>query len=169
MYNPDTAPRAGRYFGDSFDAAARSLNTVSIPMPVNSVSDIERSIAAFASRPAGGLVVSSDAFTSVQRRPIISLTAQHRLPAIYSLPRFAIEGGLHVFGSNGTEQFVPLASYVPRILSGEKPENLPVQTPTKYELSINLNAAKALVHSRYWQGGDRSAWAASGNPRPAAG
>ena len=144
MYNPNTAPRAGRYFGDSFDATARSFNLVGVPMPVNSPSDIENSIASFAGEPAGGLVVSSDSFTSVQRRPIISLAAKHRLPAIYALPRSAADGGLLAFGSNGRDQFVQTASYVVRILNGEMPENLPVQAPIKYELTINLKTAKTL-------------------------
>jgi putative ABC transport system substrate-binding protein len=144
VYNPNTAPRAGRYFGDSFDATARSFNLIAVPMPVSSPSDIESVIAAFAGEPAGGLVVSSDSFTSVHRRPIISLAEKHRLPAVYSLPRFAADGGLLAFGSNGRDQFVQTASYVVRILNGERPENLPVQAPVKYELAINLKTAKAL-------------------------
>ena len=144
MYNPDTAPRAGRYFGESFEATARSFNLVSVPMPVRSLSDIESSVAAFASESAGGLVVSSDSFTTVQRKPIISLAAKHGLPAIYSLPLFAADGGLLAFGSDAHDQFVRSALYVARILNGEKPENLPVQAPIKYELAINLKTAKAL-------------------------
>ncbi len=144
MYNPKTAPRAGRYFGESFDAAAQSFNLIPIPMPVSSLSDIESGVAAFAGEAAGGLVVSSDSFTSVQRRPIISLAAKHRLPAVYALPSVAADGGLIGFGSNGRERFEQSVSYVIRILNGEKPENLPVQAPVKYELTINLKTAKAL-------------------------
>jgi putative ABC transport system substrate-binding protein len=144
MYNPDTAPRAGRYYGDSFDAAARSFNLTSVPMPVSSRSDIENSMEAFAGEPAGGLVVSSDSFTSVQRRPIISLAAKHKLPTVYALPRSVADGGLLGFGSNAREQFAQSAAYVVRILNGERPENLPVQVPVKYDLAINLKTAKAL-------------------------
>jgi putative tryptophan/tyrosine transport system substrate-binding protein len=144
LYNPETAPRAGRYFGDSFEATARSYNLVSVPMPVRSLSDIENSIAAFASEPGSGLVVPSDTFTTVQRKPIISLTAKHGLPAVYSLPLFVADGGLLGFGSDAHDQFVRSALYVARILNGEKPENLPVQAPIKYELAINLKTAKAL-------------------------
>jgi putative ABC transport system substrate-binding protein len=144
MFNPETAPRAGRYFGDSFEATARSFNLVSVPLPVRSLSDIENGIAAFAREPAGGLVVSSDSFTTVQRKPIIALAATHGLPAIYSLPLFAADGGLLAFGSDAHDQFARSASYVARILNGEKPEDLPVQAPIKYELAINLKTAKAL-------------------------
>jgi putative ABC transport system substrate-binding protein len=117
---------------------------ISVPMPVRSLSDIENGIAAFASEPAGGLVVSSDSFTTVQRKPIISLAAKHGLPAIYSLPLFATDGGLLSFGSDAHDQFARSALYVARILNGEKPETLPVQAPIKYELAINLKTAKTL-------------------------
>lgn len=144
LYNPNTAPRAGRYFGDSFETTARAFNLASVPMPVGSLSDIENNIAAFASEPAGGLIVSSDSFTTVQRKPIIALAAKYRLPAIYSLPLFAADGGLLAFGSDAHDQFERSALYVARILNGERPETLPVQAPIKYELAINLKTARAL-------------------------
>jgi putative ABC transport system substrate-binding protein len=119
-----------------------SFNPIPVPMPVSSPSDIDNRIAAFANQPAAGW--SFHLLTSVQRRPIISLAAKHRLPAVHALPRSVADGGLLGFGSNSREQFVQSASYVVRILNGERPEDLPVQVPVKYDLGINLKKAKAL-------------------------
>ena len=144
MFNPNTAARGGRFFGNAFELTARSVNITSVSMPVRSVSDIESSVAAFAAEPASGLVVSSDSFTTVQRKPIIALAAKYRLPAVYSLALFAADGGLLGYGSDARDQFARSASYVARILYGERPQDLPVQAPIKYELAINLKTAQAL-------------------------
>ena len=101
-------------------------------------------IAAFATRLRGGLIVVAHPYTTAQRGSIIASVARHRLPAIYPYRFFAAEGGLIAYGPYQIEQWRGAASYVDRILRGEKPGELPVQAPTKYELTVNLNTAKAL-------------------------
>jgi putative ABC transport system substrate-binding protein len=113
--------------------------------PVNAVSaaEIERAIAAFARSPNGGLIVTSGG-TGFHRDVIISLAARHRLPAIYPFRYYSVDGGLLSYGPNTMEPTRRAATYVDRILRGEKPADLPVQAPTKYELVINLKTARAL-------------------------
>jgi putative ABC transport system substrate-binding protein len=113
--------------------------------PVNAVSavEIERAIAAFARSPNGGLIVTSGG-TGIHRDVIISLAARHRLPAIYPFRYYSLDGGLLSYGPNTIEPTRRAATYVDRILRGEKPADLPVQAPTKYELVINLKTARAL-------------------------
>ena len=113
--------------------------------PVNAVSaaEIERAIAAFARSPNGGLIVTSGG-TGIHRDVIISLAARHRLPAIYPFRYYSLDGGLLSYGPNTIEPTRRAATYVDRILRGEKPPDLPVQAPTKYELVINLKTARAL-------------------------
>ena len=106
--------------------------------------DIERAVTAFAQEPDGGVSVAFDAFNIVHRRRIVELVARHRLPAIYAVSLFAESGGLFSYGFSQVEQFRQAASYVDRILRGEKPGDLPVQAPTKFKLVINLKTAKAL-------------------------
>ena len=106
--------------------------------------EIEAAIAAFAREPDGGLIVGPDPFTNTQRGLIMALAQRHRLPAIYGFRQFVAEGGLMSYGPDATEIVRRSASYVDRILKGEKPADLPVQAPTKYELVINLKTAKAL-------------------------
>src|SRR6185436_3333148 len=99
---------------------------------------------AFAERPHGGLIVVPHPYTNAKRGSIITLAARHRLPAIYAYRFFAAEGGLISYGPDQIDQWRGAAGYVDRILRGEKPGELPVQAPTKYELVINLATAKAL-------------------------
>ena len=106
--------------------------------------EIERGVAAFAGSPNGGLIVMTGARASVYGDLIIGLAARYKLPAIYPFRDHATRGGLIYYGSDYVEAFRPAAGYVDRILKGEKPADLPVQTPTKYELVINLKTAKAL-------------------------
>jgi putative tryptophan/tyrosine transport system substrate-binding protein len=101
-------------------------------------------LAALACVPNSGLVVNADAFTGAHRTRIIALATLHRLPAIYPFRLYASEGGLMSYGYDVTEQFRQAASYVNRILRGEKPADLPVQTPTRYEMVINLKTARAI-------------------------
>ena len=108
------------------------------------IGEIERDVAAFARSPNGGLIVTGSAFAAVHRDPIIATAALHKLPAIYISRYFTARGGLMSYGANFTDQFQHAAAYVDRILKGEKPADLPVQAPTKYELVINLRTAKAL-------------------------
>jgi putative ABC transport system substrate-binding protein len=106
--------------------------------------DFERAIAAFATQPDGGVIVFPHPNTVANRASLIILAARHRLPAIYPFRFFAVEGGLISYGIDQVEQWRGAASYVDRILRGEKPGGLPVQAPTKYELVVNLKTAKAL-------------------------
>ncbi len=106
--------------------------------------DIESAVAAFAQKPGGALIVLPTAINSVARQRIFSLAARHRLPAVYAFSNYAIEGGLMAYGFDAVDLFRRGASYVNRILKGEKPADLPVQAPTKFELLINLKTANAL-------------------------
>jgi putative ABC transport system substrate-binding protein len=106
--------------------------------------EIENSVAAFARAPNGGLILTASALSAVHRDLIISLAARYKLPATYQEQSYAAAGGLVSYGPNFPDQFRRAAGYVDRILKGEKPANLPVQAPTKYELVINLKTAKAL-------------------------
>jgi putative ABC transport system substrate-binding protein len=106
--------------------------------------EIESAITTFARDPNGGLIVLGSTLANVHRELIITLAARHRLPAVYSDRIFVTSGGLISYGPNRIDQFQRGAAYVDRILKGEKPFDLPVQAPTKYELFINLKTAKAL-------------------------
>jgi putative ABC transport system substrate-binding protein len=114
------------------------------PIDVRTVGEIERAIAEFARESNSGLIVLGSALANINRGAIIALAAQHRLPAVYSRRWFVTDGGLISYGPDGIDQFRLAAGYVDRILKGEKPADLPVQAPTKYELVINLKTAKAL-------------------------
>jgi putative tryptophan/tyrosine transport system substrate-binding protein len=114
------------------------------PVNVRDASEIERAVAAFARSSNGGLIVTGSALAVVHRNLIITLAAQHKLPAIYFERTFVAGGGLVSYGPDYPDQFRRAAGYVDRILKGEKPADLPVQAPTKYKLVINLRTAKAL-------------------------
>jgi len=115
-----------------------------IAAPVHDTSEFDTVIAAQALEPNSGLIVMPDTFTVAHRVEITSLAARYRLPAIYPFRLFAEVGGLLSYGVDLTDNFRRAATYVDRILKGEKPSELPVQAPTKYELIINLKTAKAL-------------------------
>jgi putative ABC transport system substrate-binding protein len=114
------------------------------PVDVRDATEIERAVATFAGSPNGGLILTGSALAITHRDLIISLAARHRLPAVYYERYFAIAGGLVSYGSDSIEQYRLAAGYVDRILKGEKPADLPVQAPTKYELVINLETAKRM-------------------------
>jgi putative tryptophan/tyrosine transport system substrate-binding protein len=143
MFNPNLAAGGGSYYLPSFEAAARSLKIASITAPVYSDAEIETVITSLGREPRGGLVVSSDNFTIVHRAPIMLLAARNNVPAVYWNNAFAKDGGLLSFGADEVGIFRRSASYVDRILRGEKPADLPVEVPTKYELVINAKTAKA--------------------------
>jgi ABC-type uncharacterized transport system substrate-binding protein len=126
------------------EAVAPSLGIQVIAIDIRDGIEIERAIATFASEPDGGLIVMPHPSFVANRGSIIILAARHRLPAVYPLRFFAAEGGLMSYGPDQIEQWRGTASYVDRILRGEKPGELPVQAPTKFELVINLKTAKAL-------------------------
>ncbi len=125
-------------------SVAPSLGVEVIPIKVRDATEIERAIVAFARAANGGLIVTGSALAAIHRELIITLAARHKLPAVYFERRFVGGGGLISYGANFLDQYRQAAGYVDRILKGEKPADLPVQAPTKYELVINLKTAKAL-------------------------
>ncbi len=125
-------------------AVAQSLGVELKPIWLPNASEIERTISAFAGSPNGGLIVAVSAAALVHRELIVTLAARHRLPAVYAYRVFVTSGGLITYGPDISSQYRRAAGYVDRILKGEKPGDLPVQAPTKYELVINLKPAKAL-------------------------
>jgi len=139
----DSAAAAGLGQFGAISAAAQSLGVEVVPVAVRDLGEIERRVAAFARLPNGGLIVTTGG-TGFHREAIIALALRHRLPAIYPFRYHAVAGGLISYGPDTHEPMRRAASYVDRILKGEKPADLPVQNPTKYELIINLKTAKAL-------------------------
>jgi putative ABC transport system substrate-binding protein len=125
-------------------AVAPSLRVEVNPINIRDAAEIERAIADFARSPNGGLIVAAGGRTLLHRELIISLAARHKLPAVYSNRSFVVAGGLVSYGPDFVDQYRRAAGYVDRVLKGEKPADLPVQAPTKYELVINLKTAKAL-------------------------
>jgi putative tryptophan/tyrosine transport system substrate-binding protein len=145
IFNPDTAPAGGSYFLTPFEVAARSLKVEPIAAPVHSDAEIETIIGSLGREPGGGLVVPpAGGFNLVHRAPIISAAARYDVPAVYAQTIYARDGGLLSYGPDGVDIFRRSASYVDRILRGEKPGELPVQLPIKFEIVINLKTAKAL-------------------------
>jgi len=143
LFNPATATYAD-YYLTPFKAAAASLAVEAIAAPVHDTSELEAVVAAQAREPNTGLIVMSDSFMSGHGKEITSLAARYRLPTVYPFRFFTELGGLLSYGSNRLDQFRRAASYIDRILKGEKPSELPVQAPVKFELVINLKTATAL-------------------------
>jgi putative ABC transport system substrate-binding protein len=140
----DAAITAGiGYFG-AIQAVAPSLGVDVAPVNVRDASEIEREVATFARGSNGGLVVTGSALAGLHMDLIVSLAARHKLPAVYYQRVFVAAGGLISYGPNIVDQYRRAAGYVDRILKGEKPADLPVQAPIKYELILNLKTAKAL-------------------------
>jgi ABC-type uncharacterized transport system substrate-binding protein len=125
-------------------SVAPSVGVELSPIDVRDAGEIERAITTFARSSNGGLIVTGSALAAVHRQPIIALAARHRLPAVYPARFYVPAGGLISYGPDLIDQYRRAASYVDRILKAEKPADLPVQAPTKYELVINLKTAKAL-------------------------
>ena len=144
MFNPKTSPGGGSFYLHLVQDAARSIAVEAVATPVQDASEIEQTIEAFAREPARGLLVQPDVTTHSNRALIISLAAKHRLPAVYTFPFYVTEGGLASYGVDVVDLYRRAATYVDRILRGEKPAELAVQGPIKFELSINLKTAKAL-------------------------
>jgi len=128
----------------SIQSVAPSFGIELSPVDVRDAGEIERAITAFARGSNSGLIVTSSGSAAVHRELIITLAARYRLPAVYNYRYFATSGGLISYGPDPIDQFRRAAGYVDRILKGEKPGDLPVQAPTRYELAINLKTAKAL-------------------------
>jgi putative tryptophan/tyrosine transport system substrate-binding protein len=144
IHNPNVAPERGAFFLSPAMAAAPAFAVEPIATPVHSAAEIEDVMTALATKPGGGLVVLPDATTNSHSQLIIGLAAQHRLPGIYAFRYFSAAGGLISYGYDPINLFRQAASYVDRILRGEKPADLPIQQPDKLELVINLKTAKAL-------------------------
>jgi putative tryptophan/tyrosine transport system substrate-binding protein len=128
----------------ALQAVAPSLGVELVPLNVRDASQIERSVAAFGRSATDGMIVTSSPLAAVHRKLIVALAARHRLPAVYANQYMVAAGGLVSYGPDFVDQYRHAAGYVDRILNGEKPADLPVQAPTKYELVINLKTAKAL-------------------------
>jgi putative ABC transport system substrate-binding protein len=142
MFNPDTA--AVSTYMPSLETAARSLKIEPIIATVHSDAEIESAITAVGREPRGGLVVNSDAFMVAHRAAIISAAARNNVPAVYNLSYWVRDGGLLSYGADQVDIFRRAATYVDRILRGEKAGDLPVQFPTKFEMAVSLKTAKAL-------------------------
>jgi putative ABC transport system substrate-binding protein len=143
LFNPDTAPYAEPFLRQA-EAGAVSLGLKLTASPIHNDPEIERTVIKLTSVPGGGLIVLPEVFTNTHSARIIELTAQHRLPTIYTYRFQVAGGGLMSYGTDLAESFRAAASYVHRIIRGENPANLPVQTPIKFSLVINLKTAKAL-------------------------
>jgi ABC-type uncharacterized transport system substrate-binding protein len=143
LFNPTTAPYF-EYYLTPFKAAARLLGVEAIVAPVRDRGEFEPIIAAQAREPKGGLIVMPDTFTSAHHIEIVTLAARYQIAAVYPLPFFTSQGGLLSYGIDTRDQYRRAAAYVDRVLKGEKPDDLPVQLPVKYELVVNLKTAKAL-------------------------
>jgi putative ABC transport system substrate-binding protein len=143
MFNPDTAPGGGNYFLRSFQDAARALAVEPITMPVRTDSEINAEIDNLGGE-ATGIVAMTDSFISIHRRAIISAAARNNVAAISDFPAFVRDGGLLSYGPLNEDLFRRSAGSVDRILRGANPADLPVQLPTKFQLTLNLKTAKAL-------------------------
>jgi putative tryptophan/tyrosine transport system substrate-binding protein len=142
IYNPDNP--SGALLVRSFESAAGPLGVQPIIAHIHGLGDIERAVAAAAAQPNGGIFVPLDVTINAFLEQTIATIARHRLPAIYSERVFVTSGGLLSYGTDRIEQYRRAASYVDRILRGEKASDLPFQQPTKYDLVINLKTAKTL-------------------------
>jgi putative ABC transport system substrate-binding protein len=136
-------PQGIGMFG-AVQSMAPSLGVEVSPVNVRDTGEIEREVAAFARGSNGGLIVTGSGFAIIHRELIVTLAARYKLPAVYALRVFVTAGGLISYGADAIDPHRRAAAYVDRILKGEKPADLPVQTPTKFELAINLKTAKAL-------------------------
>ncbi len=144
MLNPKTAPGGGSYYLRLVESAAAALGIQLIVSPIQDATEIERAIDKISRDANGGLVVMPDVTTVAHRKLIVSLAAEHRVPAVYGFRSFAKDGGLVSYGVDLIDLYRRGATYVDRILHGVKPSDLPVQAPTGFELIINLKSAKAL-------------------------
>jgi len=143
IFNPDTAPYYKLYMS-SIETGGASFAIKTFEAPVRSRVEIEAAISGLAREPGGAVISMSDTFTVVHRDLIIALAAQYRLPAVYPFRFEAIEGGLISYGTDQVDQYRRAAAYVDRILKGEKPADMPVQIPVKFEMAINLKTARTL-------------------------
>jgi putative ABC transport system substrate-binding protein len=144
IFNPGLAPGGGSYYTRLIDASAPRFAVTPTLLRIRNAADIEHAIGEFVREPNGGLVVLPDASTLVNRKVIIALADQYRVPAIYAFSSVVTDGGLMSYGIDVVDQYRQAAAYVDRILKGAKPAELPVQLPAKFVMSINLKTAKRL-------------------------
>ena len=143
IFNPDMSPHYYVYLR-SFEAEPRSAAVEVTAAPVRNTAESEEAIAKLGRKPSSGLIVAPDGFTIVHHQLFLRLAQQHRVPAVYGLRAYVVQGALMSYGPDVYDIFRRSASYVDRILKGAKPSDLPVQQPTKFELAINLKTAKTL-------------------------
>ena len=143
MFNPDTST-IGAQLSRSAETAAQKFAVELVDAQVRQPGDIETTIAMLSREQRGGLIVAPDTFTQNRRKLVLDLAARHQLPVIYPYRYYAADGGLMSYGVDSVAQYRQAAGYVDRILRGDKPADLPVQQPTKFELVINVKTAKAL-------------------------
>jgi len=143
LFNPSTAPYVGPFFR-SAEAAAATYGVELTALPIHDEIEMDDKLGTFGREPAGGLIVMPEIFTTVHHKRIVALANQYRLPTVHAFRFFATSGGLISYGVDIADQFRRAASYVDRILRGEKPGDLPVQAQTRLAMVINLNTAKAL-------------------------
>jgi putative ABC transport system substrate-binding protein len=144
IFNPDLAPGGGSYYTRLIEASAPRFAVTPTLLRIRSAADIEHAIGEFVREPNGGLVVLPDAATLVNRKLIVALADQYRVPAIYAFSTVVTDGGLMSYGIDVVDQYRQAAVYVDRILKGAKPAELPVQLPSKFVMWINLKTAKRL-------------------------
>ena len=143
VYNPQTAPYIESIVR-SVDVAAAPLRVGISVKPVQDIAGLERDVASWAQEPDGAMIFPPDIFLSAKVKAIIALTAQYRLPAIYSVPAYAKFGGLLAYGPDFMDNYRRAARLVDRILRGEKPSDLPIEQPTRFVLAVNLKTARQL-------------------------
>jgi len=144
LFDPEVSPAGGSSFLRTMEAAGGSLGVVPVPTPVRAAAELTAALAFFARTQHGGLVVLADDFTITHREEIVTAATRYGLPAVYPVRLFAAAGGAMSYGPDRLQEFRDGAGYVDRILRGATPSDLPVQQPSRYELVINLKAAKAL-------------------------
>jgi putative ABC transport system substrate-binding protein len=143
MFNPDTSPYNALWM-QAIETAAPGFGMSAVQASVHTDEDIRNAIGALRAKAGSSLIVPSDSYTFVHSSLITEIALSNRIPAMYAFSRFAKDGGLIAYGVDLVEQFGRAADYVSRILKGAKPEDLPIQAPTRYTMTINLKTAKAL-------------------------
>jgi putative ABC transport system substrate-binding protein len=144
LINPDTAVLRGTFYTQAFGSAAATLGVEPIMTKVFSISDIEAAFRSLSKQPGSGLIVAPDTFSEVNGDLIVSLAAEYRVPTVYAISRYAKRGGLMSYGPNLPDAVKRATTYLDRVLKGEKPADLPVQAPVKFDLVVNLKTARAL-------------------------
>jgi ABC-type uncharacterized transport system substrate-binding protein len=144
LFNPQVAVAGGSFFVQPIEAAAPAFELTLDILPVHSVDEMKEAVAVLAREPNSALLVPPDVFIVANRASVIELAAHHRLPAVYAFRNMAVEGGLMSYGVDVADLYRRSAAYVDRLLKGAQPGELPIQAPTRFELVLNLTAAKSI-------------------------